>query len=144
MTALAASSGYRAPAASSIDRAIRLSTAAAVLGVAGIAAYVVGQRTGQPTISASAQHGDGVSEADANNFAAVAAYRLSVKADNPLSERKLAGMFGRTSRRWARARITEAWQSLQAPHPVMLRDGTQTYHRPLMSSVPAGPSTCRP
>ena len=40
MTALAASSGYRAPAASSIDRAIRLSTAAAVLAVAGIAAYV--------------------------------------------------------------------------------------------------------
>jgi hypothetical protein len=40
MTALAASSGYRAPAASSIDRAIRLSTAAAVLAEAGIAAYV--------------------------------------------------------------------------------------------------------
>jgi hypothetical protein len=40
MTALAASSGYRAPAASIIDRAIRLSTAAAVLAVAGIAAYV--------------------------------------------------------------------------------------------------------
>ena len=57
-------------------------------------------------------NGDGVSEADANNFAAVAAYRLSVRADNPLSERKLAQMFGRTSRRWARARITEARQSL--------------------------------
>jgi hypothetical protein len=40
MTALTASGGYRAPAASSIDRAIRLSTAAAVLAVAGIAAYV--------------------------------------------------------------------------------------------------------
>jgi hypothetical protein len=42
---------------------------------------------------------------------AVAAYRLSVQAGNPLSERKLAQMFGRTSRRWARARITEARQS---------------------------------
>ncbi len=36
----AAADGYRANAASSIDRAIRLSTAAAVLAVAGIAAYV--------------------------------------------------------------------------------------------------------
>jgi len=31
-----------------------------------------------------------------------------VQAGNPLSERKLASMFGRTSRRWARARITQA------------------------------------
>ena len=45
------------------------------------------------------------------NDAAVAAYQLSVQAGNPLSERKLAQMFGRTSRRWARARITEARQS---------------------------------
>jgi hypothetical protein len=36
----AASDGYRAIATSSIDRAVRLSTAAAVLAVAGIAAYV--------------------------------------------------------------------------------------------------------
>jgi hypothetical protein len=42
------------------------------------------------------------------NDAAVAAYRLSAQAGNPLSERKLAEMFGRTSRRWARARIAEA------------------------------------
>jgi uncharacterized protein DUF2637 len=47
------------------------------------------------------------------NDAAVAAYRLSVQADSPLSERKLAQMFGRTSRRWARARMTEA---RQVPH----------------------------
>ena len=60
---------------------------------------------------ASAQHGDGVPKADADNFAAVAAYRLSARAGNPLSERKLAQMFGRTSRRWARARIAEARQS---------------------------------
>jgi hypothetical protein len=41
MTALtAASAGYRATAASSTGRGIRLSTAAAVLAVAGIAAYV--------------------------------------------------------------------------------------------------------
>jgi hypothetical protein len=70
-----------------------------------------GQPAGQPTTPASAQHGDGAPEADADNFAAVAAYRLSAHAGNPLSERKLAQMFGRTFRRWARARITEARQS---------------------------------
>ena len=42
------------------------------------------------------------------NSAAVAAYQLSVQAGSPLSERKLAQMFGRTSRRWARARIADA------------------------------------
>ena len=62
------------------------------------------QPAGQPTTPAGAQAG-------ADNCAAVAAYRLSVQAGNPLSERKLAQMFGRTSRRWARARITEARQS---------------------------------
>jgi len=47
-------------------------------------------------------------EAGAVDDAAVAAYRLSAQAGNPLSERKLAQMFGRTSRRWACARIAEA------------------------------------
>ena len=70
-----------------------------------------GQPAEQPTTRASAQHADGAREADADNYAAVAAYRLSGHAGNPLSERKLAQMFGRTSRRWARARITEARQS---------------------------------
>ena len=46
--------------------------------------------------------------AGAVNDAAVAAYRRSAQAGNPLSERNLAQMFGRTSRRWARARIAEA------------------------------------
>jgi hypothetical protein len=46
------------------------------------------------------------------NAAAVAAYRASLKAGRPLSERKLAGMFGKTSRRWARSRMAEARQSL--------------------------------
>ena len=70
-----------------------------------------GQPAGHPAIFASAQHDGRAPEADAGNHAAVAAYRLSVKAGNPLSERKLAQMFGRTSRRWARASITEARQS---------------------------------
>jgi hypothetical protein len=44
------------------------------------------------------------------NAAAVAAYRASLQEGKPLSERKLAAAFGRTSRRWARARIAEARQ----------------------------------
>ena len=46
------------------------------------------------------------------NAAAVAAYRASLQTAKPLSERKLAGMFGKTSRRWARSRMAEARQSL--------------------------------
>jgi hypothetical protein len=65
----------------------------------------------QPAIPASGQQGDRALEADGGNDAAVAAYRLSVRAGNPLSERKLAQMFGRTSRRWARARIADAQRS---------------------------------
>jgi Protein of unknown function (DUF2637) len=62
---------------------------------------------------ASGQPGHAVPEAGAvDDAAAVAAYRLSARAGNPLSERKLAQMFGRTSRRWARTRIAEARQGL--------------------------------
>ena len=56
---------------------------------------------GQATVSAPA--GD-------INAAAVAAYRTSLQEGKPLSERKLAAAFGRTSRRWARARMAEASQ----------------------------------
>ena len=63
---------------------------------------------GRSVISASGQRHQAIPEPRAVNDAAVAAYRLSAQAGNPLSERKLAGMFGRTSRRWARARIAEA------------------------------------
>ena len=42
------------------------------------------------------------------NEAAVAAYCASVDIGRPLSERKLAAMFGKTSRRWARHRMAEA------------------------------------
>jgi hypothetical protein len=45
------------------------------------------------------------------NAAAVAAYRASLQVGRPLSERKLAGQFGKTSRRWARNRMTEARQT---------------------------------
>ena len=45
------------------------------------------------------------------NAAAVAAYRASLQAGQPLSERKLAGQFGKTSRRWARNRMAEARQT---------------------------------
>ena len=66
------------------------------------------QVAGPPAIPASGQRDQAVPEAAAVNDAAMAAYQLSAQAGNPLSERKLAQMFGRTSRRWARARIAEA------------------------------------
>ena len=66
------------------------------------------QVAGPPAIPASGQRDPAVPDADAVDDAAVAAYRLSAQAGNPLSERKLAQMFGRTSRRWARARIAQA------------------------------------
>jgi uncharacterized protein DUF2637 len=69
-----------------------------------------GQAAGQSAIPASGQR-DEVLEASDVNDAAVAAYRLSVQAGNPLSERRLAHMFGRTSRRRARARMAEARQA---------------------------------
>jgi hypothetical protein len=75
---------------------------------------------GQPATHASAQQDDRVAEAGAGNDAAVAAYRLSVQVGNPFSERKLAQTFGRTSRRWARARIAEARKSLTEREPAGL------------------------
>ena len=74
-----------------------------------------GQAAGQSPIPASGQRDDEALEASAGNDAAVAAYRLSVQAGNPLSERRLAQMFGRTSRRWARARIADARQASPLP-----------------------------
>lgn len=69
------------------------------------------QPAGQPVTLASAEHDDELPGAGTDNDVAVDAYRLSAQAGNPLSERKLAQMFGRTSRRWARARIADARQS---------------------------------
>jgi len=73
-------------------------------GTSDPAWHPAGQAAGQPPLPASAV-----------NDAAVAAYRLSVQAGNPLSERRLAQMFGRTSRRWARARIADARQASPLP-----------------------------
>ena len=70
-----------------------------------------GQAARLAAIPASEQRHDEVPEGGSVNDAAVAAYRLSVQAGNPLSERRLAQMFGRTSRRWARARIPDARQA---------------------------------
>jgi hypothetical protein len=50
----------------------------------------------------------GEDSAEDINVAAVSAYRASIDTGKPLSERKLAAMFGKTSRRWARSRMTEA------------------------------------
>ncbi len=77
-------------------------------GVPGQARQPADRVAARPAIPAGGQRDDAVAEAGAVNDAAVAAYRLSVQAGNPLSERRLAQMFGRTSRRWARARIADA------------------------------------
>jgi hypothetical protein len=74
-----------------------------------------GQAAGQSPISADGRRDDEALDASAVNDVAVAAYRLSVQAGNPLSERRLAQMFGRTSRRWARARIADARQTSPLP-----------------------------
>jgi hypothetical protein len=74
-----------------------------------------GQAAGPSPAPAGGQRDDEAREASAVNDAAVVAYRLSVQAGNPLSERRLAQMFGRTSRRWARARIADARQASPLP-----------------------------
>ncbi|HUY45819.1 MAG TPA: DUF2637 domain-containing protein [Streptosporangiaceae bacterium] len=51
------------------------------------------------------------------NEAAVAAYRASIDTGKPLSERKLAAMFGKTSRRRARNRMAEAHVTSEAAAP---------------------------
>ena len=79
-----------------------------------------------PAATVSGQQSDGAPGPDADNRAAVAAYRLSAQVGNPLSERKLAQMFGRTSRRWARARITEAQRS---PLPIQCSNAPTTSRR---------------
>ena len=76
-----------------------------------------GQPAVQSPMLARGQRADEVLEASAGNDAAVAAYRLSVQAGNPLSERRLAQIFGHTSRRWARARIADARQASPLPDP---------------------------
>lgn len=50
----------------------------------------------------------GEDSAEDINVVAVSAYRASIDTGKPLSERKLAPMFGKTSRCWARSRMTEA------------------------------------
>jgi hypothetical protein len=69
-----------------------------------------GQAARLSALPASEQREDEVPEASAVNDAAAAPYRLSVLAGNPLSERRLAQMFGRIPCRWARARISDVRQ----------------------------------
>lgn len=61
-----------------------------------------------PPSAANQTGADGGTEINETDRAAVAAYRASVDEGKPLSERKLAAMFGKTSRRWARNRMAEA------------------------------------
>ncbi len=67
--------------------------------------------TANPLSDANEFDSEGEREINDIDQAAIAAYRASVEAGKPLSERKLAAMFGKTSRRWARNRIAEARQA---------------------------------
>ena len=74
----------------------------------GPARRPAGQAAALPAVPAGGPRDDEVPEAGAVDDAAVAAYRFSVRAGDPLPERRLAQMFRRASRRWARARIADA------------------------------------
>ena len=67
---------------------------------------------GGPTVPEPAAAAVSAGDIDA---AAVAAYRASIRDGKPLSERKLAASFGKTSRRWARNRMAEASQPSADP-----------------------------
>ena len=69
-----------------------------------------GKTIGWPVVNGGGSLGEDSEEEI--NAAAVAAYRTSINASKPLSERKLAAMFGKTSRRRARHRMAEARQDL--------------------------------
>jgi Protein of unknown function (DUF2637) len=71
----------------------------------------VDQMTADPSMLARVIDGSEGGDDD-RNAAAVAAYRTSISTGRPLSERKLAAMFGKTSRRWARNRMADARQPL--------------------------------
>ena len=102
-----------------------------------------GQPAGQSPIPASGRRDDEAPGASAANDAAVAAYRLSVQAGNPLSERRLAQMFEHTSRRWARARIADARQASPLPDPPSTlvpacRRRTRAFRRAGLIRLPSG------
>ncbi len=73
------------------------------------------EKTGWPDVEGARAVGD--DGAEDISKAAVAAYRASIDGGRPLSERKLAAMFGKTSRRWARNRMAEA-----CPAPPVVAD----------------------
>jgi hypothetical protein len=93
---------------SAADRAIRASATAAVLGVAVIAAYVSYWHAYQVIRS----HGEtGVTARLETATIDGLVYSSSMVVGKPISERRLAAMFGKTSRRWARHRMAEARQT---------------------------------
>jgi hypothetical protein len=80
---------------------IRVPRAVQVLHPAAKVRVVAGLERGEPPF-----RGVGGGQVDRDD-PAVAAYRTSINTGRPLSERKLAAMFGKTSRRWARSRMAE-------------------------------------
>ncbi|MGO9081061.1 MAG: DUF2637 domain-containing protein [Streptosporangiaceae bacterium] len=90
---------------------------------------------GQPVTSWPGGAGEASVEA-----AAVAAYRASVDIGRPLSERKLAAKFGKTSRRWARNRMAKARQ-IAGPASANSRNADRLGHPRQMAGQPVRPDS---
>jgi Protein of unknown function (DUF2637) len=73
-----------------------------------------GQSMDDVGVASAVELGLRISEQEMN-VKAVAAYHASLESGKPPSERKLAAMFGKTSRRWARSRMAEARETSEAP-----------------------------
>jgi hypothetical protein len=76
---------------------------------------------------------------DSIEAAAVAAYQASLDIGTPLSERKLAAKFGKTSRRWARNRMAEARQ-VSGSGSANSRNADQLSHPQQMAMQPVRPN----
>jgi Protein of unknown function (DUF2637) len=81
---------------------------------AGPVSESVDQGTDGAMVTAAVESCSQVNEQEMNDKA-TAAYRASLENGKPLSERKLAAMFGKTSRRWARSRMAEARETSEPP-----------------------------
>ncbi|MDQ2873883.1 MAG: hypothetical protein M3Y33_03325 [Actinomycetota bacterium] len=78
-------------------------------------------RTGCGRSACTGDRGDDHGSGKSVDAAAAAAYQASITGGKPLSERKPAAMFGKSSRRWARNRVVEARRALMPA----IEDSTQ-------------------
>jgi hypothetical protein len=92
----------------------------------------------QPVTSWPEPTGPGGAGEASIEAAPVAAYQASMDIGRPLSERKLAPNFGKTSRRWARNRMAEAHR-VAGPAPANSRNAARLSHLQQMVGQPVRP-----